>query len=112
MPFVDRLMTDPDEQITLEEIKNWLKVEHDLDNDLLNQLKEGVIHQAFNFMQNDFETEVEETGELVTMPIPFDVKTGCLMFIAYLYENRGDQQTTMPLNCMRLFTPYKRLVGT
>jgi Phage gp6-like head-tail connector protein len=111
MSFIERLMTDPDEQITLTQIKNWLKVEHDLDNDLLNQLKEGVIHQAFNFMQYDFQ-EVNEQGELVDVPIPFTVKTACLMFIAYLYENRGDNQTTMPLNCMKLLTPYKRLVGT
>jgi hypothetical protein len=112
MSFIDRLMNDVDEQITLTDIKSWLKVEHDLDNDLLNQLKVGVIHQAFNFMQNDFVTEVEQTGELVNVPIPFDVKTACLMFIAYLYENRGNENITMPLNCMRLLAPYKRLVGT
>jgi hypothetical protein len=111
MSFIERLMTDPNEQITMIQIKNWLKVEHDLDNDLLTQLKEGVIHQAFNFMQNDF-TEVDQMGELVNIPIPFDVKTACLIFIAFLYENRGDQVITMPLNCMRLLAPYKRLVGT
>jgi hypothetical protein len=111
MPFIDRLLTDVNEQITLTEIKGWLKVEHTLDDDLLNDLKEGAVHEAFNFMQNDFETEVEETGELVNVPIPFNVKTACLMYIAYLYENRGDQQTTMPLNCMKLLNPYRKLVG-
>ena len=112
MPFIERLMNDPIEQLTLEQIKGWLKIEHDLDNLLLIDLKEVAVHEAFNFMQNDFVTEVEETGELVNEPIPFNVKTACFMMIAYLYENRGDIQVGLPLNSMRLLTPYKKLVGT
>lgn len=111
MPFVDRLLMTGTEQITLDQIKAWLKVEHDLDNDILTNLREVAVNEAFNFMQNDFVTEVEDTGELVNVPIPFNVRTACMMFIAYLYENRGDQQTSMPLNCMKLLNPYKRLVG-
>jgi hypothetical protein len=111
MPFVDRLSTGA-ESITLDQIKAWLKIEHDLDNDILLNLKEVAINEAFNFMQNDFEIEVEDTGELVNAPIPFNIKTACLMFIAYLYENRGNENITMPLNSMRLFAPYKKLVGT
>ena len=110
MPFVDRLLLAGAEQITLTQIKAWLKVEHDLDNDLITNLREVAVNEAFNFMQNDFQIE-NDLGVLVDEPIPFNVKTACLMFIAYLYENRGDEQTTIPLNCMRLLTPYKRLVG-
>ncbi len=111
MPFVDRLMTGT-ESITLDQIKAWLKIENDLDNDLLTNLKEVAINEAFNFMQNNFETEVENTGELVNVPIPFNIKTACLMLIAYFYENRGNENITMPLSCMRLLAPYKKLVGT
>lgn len=110
MPFIERLMNDQNEQLTLDQIKNWLKIENDLENLLLIDLKEVAIHEAFNFMQNDF-SEVGESGELVNIPIPFNVKTACFMIIAYLYENRGEIQTALPLNSMRLLTPYKRVVG-
>ena len=111
MPFIDRLSeeTSPD-NIKLDEIKNWLKIEHDIDNAILESLKSVAIHEAFNFMQNDFEYK-DSAGELVQQPIPFNVKTACLMFIAYLYEQRGDEQTDLPLNCIRLLVPYKKLVG-
>lgn len=110
MPFIDRLINDlSEEQLTLDQIKMWLKVEHDLDNEILINLRDVSVYEAYNFMQNDFESEID--GELVEKPIPFNVKLSCLMFIAYLYENRGNEVTQLPLNCMRLLTPYKKLVG-
>jgi|SRR4051794_35791661 hypothetical protein len=112
MPFIDRLLLDdsPD-QVTLTAIKQWLKVEHSLDDEILTNLREVAVNEAYNYMQYGFEEE-DEVGELVEKPIPFNIIMACLMFSAYLYENRGENNITMPLNCMKLLTPYKRIVGT
>jgi len=111
MPFIERLTTEGNEDnLTIEAIKNWLKVEHDLDEEILKNLKEVAVYEAYNFMQNDFEYK-DDLGESVEKPIPFNIKMACLMFIAYLYENRGDDPTQLPLNCMKLLTPYRKLVG-
>jgi len=112
MALIERLLDEAStEKLTLDQVKAWLKVEYILDDAILENLKEVAIYEAYNFMQNDFE-EITDEGDLVDIPIPFNVKVCCLMFIAYLYENRGDLATQMPLNCMRLLTPYKKLVGT
>jgi uncharacterized phage protein (predicted DNA packaging) len=110
--FFERLTLDgsPD-LITLDSMKRWLKIEHDLDNDILSNLRAVAVNEAYNYIQNSF-LEEEDTGELVEKPIPFNIVMACLMFTAYLYENRGETNIVMPLNCMRLLTPYKRLVGT
>lgn len=111
MPLVERLTTElsPD-LITIEQIKAWLKIEHDLENDILENLREFASYEAFNFTQNDFE-ELNESGELVEKPIPFNVKLACLLLISYMYENRGDDPTQLPFNVMKMLYPYKKLVG-
>ena len=112
MGLIERLLDDAStEKLTIEQVKAWLKVEHNMDDAILENLKEVAIYEAYNFTQNDFE-EIGESGDLVDMPIPFNIKICCLMFVAYLYENRGEIGTQMPLNCTRLLTPYKKLVGT
>lgn len=109
--FFERLTLDgsPD-IISLDSMKRWLKIEHDLDNDILINLRAVAVNEAYNYIQNPFE---EDRGDGVSeeKPIPFNIVMACLMFTAYLYENRGEQNIVMPLNCMRLLTPYKRLVG-
>jgi uncharacterized phage protein (predicted DNA packaging) len=106
MPFFDRVQAE----IPLTKVKQWLKVEHDLENDLLEELKTLAINEAQNYMQNDFE-EVDEQGELVLEPIPFNIILACLMLIAHLYENRGEESEHLPQQVYRLLTPYKKLVG-
>lgn len=112
MAFVDRLTADADpNQITMDTIKSWIRVEHDLDNTMLSNLRFVAVNEAFNYTQNDFNHIDDITGELVDDPIPFNVVMACLMLIAYLYENRGESQTALPHNCMKLLNPYKKLVG-
>jgi hypothetical protein len=112
MPLVERLTTElsPD-VITMTQIKAWLKIEHDLDNDILENLREFASYEAFNFTQNNFE-ELDEKGELVVLPIPFNVKLACLILIAYMYEHRGDDPNDLPSNVIKLLYPFKKLVGT
>lgn len=113
MPLVERLTTElsPD-VITMAEIKAWLKIEHDIDDDILENLREFASYEAFNFMQNNFE-ETNENGELVNVPIPFNIKLACLLLIAHMYEHRGDDnnKNELPLNILKLLYPYKKLVG-
>ena len=111
LTIIERL-TSPtsSERITLEELKAWLKVEHNLDDLILDNLKDAAVNEAFNYTQNDFR-EYNELGELVQMPIPFNFKLACYMLVAYLYENRGDLENTLPHNSRNLLEPYKKLVG-
>jgi|tagenome__1003787_1003787.scaffolds.fasta_scaffold20919771_3 hypothetical protein len=111
MPLVERLTTElsPD-LITIAQIKAWLKIEHDLENDILENLREFASYEAFNFIQNNFE-ELDENGELVEKPIPFNVKLACLLLISYMYENRGDEPNAMPINIVKMLYPYKKMVG-
>jgi Phage gp6-like head-tail connector protein len=112
MPFIERLTVDGSpEQITLDSMKRWLKIEHDLDNDILLNLRTVAVNEAYNFTQEPFEYE-DDNGELVTKPIPFNIILACLMYSAYLYENRGESDISMPLNIFKMLYPYKRLVGT
>jgi uncharacterized phage protein (predicted DNA packaging) len=111
MAFFERLTLDGPDQITLDSMKRWLKIEHDLDNEILENLRAVAVNEAYNYTQEPFEYE-NDNGELVEKPIPFNIMMACLMFTAYLYENRGETNIVMPLTCLRLLTPYKRLVGT
>lgn len=112
MPLVERLTTElsPD-VITMASIKAWLKIEHDLDDDILENLREFASYEAFNFMQNNFEEE-NEKGELVVLPIPFNVKLACLSLVAYMYEHRGDDPNELPMHVIKMLYPFKKLVGT
>jgi hypothetical protein len=118
MAFIDRL-TDADSPdfIKLETIKSWARIEHNLDDDLLNNLRMVAVTMAFNYTQNDFNEETD-TGELVEKPIPFNVVLACMMIITFLYENRGEVMfdygsgTPLPITSLQLLNPYKRLVGT
>lgn len=112
MAFFDRLTREgsPD-QISIDSMKRWLKIEHDLDNEILENLRAVAVNEAYNYTQESFEYE-NDNGELVEKPIPFNIIMACLIFTAYLYENRGENDIVMPLNCLRMLTPYKRLVGT
>jgi hypothetical protein len=109
--------------ITLAEVKNYLRVDHTLDDAYIADLIEISKEQADSFLQNDF-LEQNEAGEWVDSPIPFSCKLACFKMIASWYETRSDDQTginaggvtvtlgEMPWTAMRLLLPYKRLVGT
>jgi Phage gp6-like head-tail connector protein len=111
MALIDRLTNgDSPDYITLDMIKSWVRIEHTLDDDLLFNLRLVAVNEATNFTQNDF-THIDDGGNTVDDPIPFNVVLSCLMMIGYFYENRGESQTSLPHNCIRLLVPYKKLVG-
>lgn len=108
--------------LSLEEVKNYLRVEHTLDDAFITDLMEIAKEQADHYLQNDFK-ELSETGEWVDAPVPFSVKLACFKTIASWYETRSDDITSinaggvtvalgeMPWDSIRLLQPYRRLVG-
>ena len=71
--------------LSLEEVKDWLKVEVADDDDLLEDLIDSVKREADSFLQNPFE---DADGN--PMDIPEDVRLGVLLKIARYYVKRSD----------------------
>nr|DAM44956.1 MAG TPA: hypothetical protein [Caudoviricetes sp.] len=70
--------------LTIDEIKAHLNLDHDLDDELLEAYKVATLEVCQKHIGKTFgEDETEKT-------IPFTpaIKIGCLMYIAYLYTNR------------------------
>jgi hypothetical protein len=115
-------LQDKADFLTLIDAKNYLKVEHDLDDAFITDLIEIAKEQADHYLQNEFE-DLNDAGELVDQPIPFSCKLACLKMIASWYETRSDDITginaggvtislgEIPWNAIRLLQPYRRLVG-
>ena len=68
-------------EITLQQAKEWLKVEHDLDDLFLSMLIPAAKEQAGGFLNRDW-----DPGEY-----PDSVRVDVLNIIAYRYEHRGDE---------------------
>lgn len=118
MALIDRLTNaDSPDYITLDTIKSWIRVEHNLDDTLLGNLRLVAVNEAFNYTQNDF-NETNDAGELVDVPIPFNVVLACMMLVGFLYENRGEVMfdygsgTPLPMTYLVMLNPYRKLVGT
>jgi hypothetical protein len=76
--------------VSVEEMKDYLRIDNDLDNPMIEDFINGAKEQADNYMQNDFTTIDETTGELVLTPIPLSVYRAVKSLVAYWYYNRED----------------------
>ena len=70
--------------LTIDEIKAHLNLDHDLDNELLEAYKAATLEVCQKHIGRTFEEE--ETKK--SIPSTPAMKIGCLMYIAYLYTNR------------------------
>jgi DNA packaging protein, QLRG family len=70
--------------LTIDEIKAHLNLDHDLDDELLEAYKVATLEVCQKHIGKTFGEE--ETGK--TIPFTLAIKIGCLMYIAYLYTNR------------------------
>ncbi|WP_373099340.1 MULTISPECIES: head-tail connector protein [Pasteurellaceae] len=70
--------------LTIDEIKAHLNLDHDLDDDLLEAYKSATLEVAQNHIGKTFGEEQTDK----TVPFTSAIKIGCLMYIAYLYTNR------------------------
>jgi uncharacterized phage protein (predicted DNA packaging) len=69
--------------ITLAEMKNYLRVSHDEDDDLIMDLVDAAKEDADNYLNNPFE---DSDGE--ELPIPLAVKRWVMARVARQYERR------------------------
>ena len=70
--------------LTLDEIKAHLNLDHDLDDELLETYKVATLEVCQKHIGKTFGDEETEN----TVPFTPSIKVGCLMYIAYLYTNR------------------------
>ena len=70
--------------LTIDEIKAHLNLDHDLDDELLEAYKAATLEVCQKHIGKTFGEEETEK----TIPFTPAIKIGCLMYIAYLYTNR------------------------
>lgn len=70
--------------LTLDDIKAHLNLDHDLDDELLETYKVATLEVCQKHIGKTFGEEETEK----TIPFTPAIKIGCLMYIAYLYTNR------------------------
>ena len=70
--------------LTLDDIKAHLNLDHDLDDALLETYKVATLEVCQKHIGKTFGEEETEK----TIPFTPAIKIGCLMYIAYLYTNR------------------------
>lgn len=70
--------------LTIDEIKSHLNLDHDLDDELLKAYKAATLEVCQKHIGKTFGEEETEK----TIPFTPAIKIGCLMYIAYLYTNR------------------------
>jgi len=96
--------------ITLEELKNYLKVEHTEDDNLISSLLESACEDAENYMGQDFEGET----------VPKTVEKWIMKRVAKDYEFRtegmekqrlGDESIEVEREDYSDITPYRILPG-
>jgi len=70
--------------LTIDEVKQHLNIDHDLDDELLEAYKVATLEVCQKHIGKTFGEEETEK----TIPFTPAIKIGCLMYIAYLYTNR------------------------
>lgn len=94
-------------QIELEEIKQHLNVDHDLDDALI----EGYTAAAFEVCQKHIGKTFGEEETESTVPFTPAIKAGCLLYIGHLYANReittDTPQLLIPMTIKALWDVYR-----
>lgn len=91
-------MTWAEYTIPLEDVKEYLKVEHNLEDRLIGRLTSAAIETASQRTNRVFDT------------IPAAIELAILKTIAYWYENRSEV-STIPAEADEIFLQYYRYPG-
>lgn len=75
--------------ITLEEVKQQCRIEHDLEDDLLNGYLLSARKTVENLTNRQLFDELPEAPPANALLLTEDLKMAILMLTAYLYENRS-----------------------
>lgn len=109
--------------IPLDEMKRYLRVEHNADDDLITLLIESAKEHAEAYMNHDF-TEVDSEGVVRFLTPPSSVKLACMRMVNSWYDYRDDttEQSSLgdrsrnvgeiPWDVERMLWPHRRLAGT
>lgn len=94
-------------EIELNEIKQHLRIDHNLDDDLLEIYSTAALEAAENYIGKTW----GETTTAETVAFTSGIKVGCLMFIGHLYANRESvsdvQLYEVPMAVKSLWNPYR-----
>lgn len=94
-------------KIDLDEIKAHLRIEHDLDDELLEAYTDAALEVARNHIGKVWGEATTPT----TVKFTKGIKVGCLMFIGHLYANRESvsdvQLYQVPMAITSLWNPYR-----
>ena len=95
--------------IALDEIKAHLRIDHDLDDDLLELYAQTSLEVA----QNHIGKTWGESTTTDTVQFTKGIKVCCLMFIGHLYANRETvndvQLYEVPFSIKALWNPYREV---
>ena len=93
--------------LTIDEVKQHLNIDHDLDDDLL----EGYKAAALEVCQTHIGKTFGETKTETTVPFSPAIKVGCLLYIGLLYTNRemttDTVQAVIPMTIKALWEVYR-----
>lgn len=93
--------------IELDEIKEHLNIDHDLDDSLL----EGYKLAALEVCQKHIGKTFADTDTENTVTFTPAIKAGCLLYIGHLYTNRemttDTPQTIIPMTISALWDVYR-----
>ena len=94
--------------VSLDEVKEHLRVETDDEDDLLESLIAQAQAVAEDYCRTSF-SDVDEDGNDITLPEP--VRLAVLLFVSHYYENRDVPDrtvyTTMRIAFENLLYPYR-----
>lgn len=110
-------------EITLAEMKSYLRVDHNADDDLITLLIETAKEQAEAYLNHDF-TVTDAEGIVIQETIPSVVKLACMRMVNTWYDYRDEVTETsnlggrsrnigeVPWDTQIMLWPYRKLVGT
>lgn len=96
-------------EIDLDVIKQHLRIDHDLDDELLEEYAETALEVAQQHIGKVF----GENNTSETVKFTKSIKVGCLMYIGHLYANREMTVESMaimrviPMSVESLWNPYR-----
>lgn len=99
---------------TLDETKDWMRVQHTLDDPIIQSCLDSAVEMVKNFLDRElpWTTNCYSSSSDNVEPIPANVITAILMLTEHLYDNRSAGLSTVlePWSTeWMLLAPHRRL---
>lgn len=104
------------ELLSLETIKQHVRIDHDFDDSLLINYRDAAIAHAEQYIGARLVADAQAMTQSGDMVINAGIQAACLILIAHLYANRegsdGQARTDeMPRGYYALLMPYRSYIG-